>query len=306
MTLSNIITFDLLSHYDSKLKQWIKNLKASLTEDGLMAKEDFAKLSNIETGAQANVLEGVLVNGSNLVIDANKKVNIEVPTDFYSKGEVDAKDTSVLENVLGKLWSNKKGDNTGNFQTKYEHQDGSYAQMWNESDGGGSQYYNKESNVISYVGVNNGAGNDVYAQIYAKNKVTNTGVRINVTPTGAYYNVTNGINNDPRYEIATKGDIIAVQGEVPSNLSEFTNDANFLTATEIEQRISAALTSVITYKGSVATVEDLPSENVNNGDMYNVQGSDHNYIYNGEGWDIMAPIITIETATEAQIESLFA
>ena len=68
-----------------------------------------------------------MVNGSNLVIDANKKVNIEVPTDFYSQGEVDAKDTSVLENILGKLWSNKKGDNTGNFQTKYEHVDGSYA-----------------------------------------------------------------------------------------------------------------------------------------------------------------------------------
>ena len=306
MTLSNIITFDLLSHYDSKLKQWIKNLKASLSQDGLMSKEDYEKLSNIEVGSQANVLEGVLVNGTNLTIDANKKVNIEVPTDFYTQGEVDAKDTSILENILGKLWSNKKGDNTGNFQTKYEHANGSYASMWNESDGGGAQYFNKDENVISYIGVNDGAGNDIYAQIYAKNKANNTGVRINVTPTGAYYNVMNGISTDARYEIATKGDIVAVQGEIPTNLSSFTNDANFLTATEIENRISTALTSAVVYKGSVADVANLPTENVKNGDMYNVQNSDYNYVYNGTGWDIVAPIINIETATEAQIESLFA
>jgi hypothetical protein len=81
--------------------------------------------------------------------------------------------------------------------------------MWNESDGGGAQYFNKQANVVSYIGVNDGADN-LYAQIYAKNKATNTGVRINVTPNGAYYNVTNSINMDPSYEIATKGDIVAV------------------------------------------------------------------------------------------------
>jgi hypothetical protein len=66
-----------------------------------------------------------------------------------------------------------------------------------------------------------------------------------------------------------------------------------LTETEIDTKISTALTSAVTYRGSVATVNDLPTENLKVGDLYNVNDSDYNYIYNGEGWDITAPIINI-------------
>ena len=303
MTLSNIITFDLLSSYDGKLKNWIKNLKASLTQDGLLSKEDYQKIQDIESNAQVNVLEGVSVNGTNLTPDANKRVNIEVPTDFYTQSEVDAKDTAILENVLGRIWSNKKADGSGNFQTKFENANGSYAQIWNESDGGGTQYFNKDTNVLSFVGVNNGAGNNIYAQIYAKDKTTNTGVRINVTPTGAYYNVKNGIDVSPEYEIATKGDIVAVQGEIPTTLSAFTNDMTFLTSAEIDAKIATATTAAVVYKGSVPTYDELPTD-AGIGHMYNVIDSDYNYIWNGTEWDPSA-MLKIETATEAQIASLF-
>lgn len=39
------------------------------------------KLAQIEAGAEVNVIEGVQKNGVDLVVDANKKVNVTVPTD---------------------------------------------------------------------------------------------------------------------------------------------------------------------------------------------------------------------------------
>ena len=43
MTISDIITFDLLSRYDGKIKNWIRALKATTTQDGLMSKEDIIR-----------------------------------------------------------------------------------------------------------------------------------------------------------------------------------------------------------------------------------------------------------------------
>lgn len=251
MTISDVITFDLLSYYDGKLKGWIEN-------------------------------------------------------NYSSKDETDTKDAAVLQKVFGKLWSNVNGDDNGYFQTKYQHADGSYAQMWNESDGGGSQYFNKSSNILSYVGVNDGSFGGIYSQIYAVDKNSKTGVRINITPSGAFYNVGGAIDLDPSKEIATKGDITEVfLDELPTNLSAFTNDADFITSSDVDTKINNALTSAVVYKGSVATFDELPTENQKVGDMYDIQDSDYNYIWNGTEWDSTSKLITFEFATTAEIDSLF-
>jgi hypothetical protein len=52
---------------------------ASANADGLMSSSDFTKLSGIATGAEANVLESVSVNGTALPI-TNKGVDVTVPT----------------------------------------------------------------------------------------------------------------------------------------------------------------------------------------------------------------------------------
>lgn len=64
--------------------------------------------------------------------------------------------------------------------------------IFNEKSGGGAQFVNTVKNTISFVGVNN--GNDgVFVQIYSKDKASNTGARLNVSPSGIYY--TNGKTN---------------------------------------------------------------------------------------------------------------
>jgi len=53
---------------------------ATTSADGLMSSTDKTKLNGIDTGAEVNVLEGVQVNGTDLTIDSNKKVNIPLAT----------------------------------------------------------------------------------------------------------------------------------------------------------------------------------------------------------------------------------
>lgn len=45
-------------------------------DDGLMSSEDKYKLNNVAAGAQVNLLEGIQIDGTDVVIDSNKKANI--------------------------------------------------------------------------------------------------------------------------------------------------------------------------------------------------------------------------------------
>ena len=56
----------------------IKMAVASSAQTGAMSAADKAKLDGIEADADVNVLEGVQVNGSDLTVDGNKKVNVTV------------------------------------------------------------------------------------------------------------------------------------------------------------------------------------------------------------------------------------
>ena len=122
--------------------------------------------------------------------------------------------TTYVDDELAKKMDKNDIWKNGVFDTTKTNADGSYAHMWNESDGGGSQYFNKTADMISYVGVNDGGPTGIAVQIYSKIKSTNSGVRINVNSNKAYYTVGNntnpdgGVANDGR-EIAVKEDITA-------------------------------------------------------------------------------------------------
>lgn len=85
---------------------------------------------------------------------------------------------------------------------------------------------------------------------------------------------------------------------IPRKTSDLNNDSGFITnstdtltnyykksetynKTEIDSKIS----SVYKYKGSVASYEDLPSEDLTIGDVYNVETDGSNYAWNGVTWD---------------------
>jgi hypothetical protein len=155
--------------------------------------------------------------------------------DVYSKTEADAKfitehqdlseyakssdvasaDTSVLQNILGRIWTKKTPNPAdGHFYTKLNTAKG-YSLLFNESDGGGSQF--RDDKTISYVGVNDGGENTstgIFAQIYSKNISTNEGARLNINPSGMFYGVGASTPIDVAHELAVKGDIPSVEGLV--------------------------------------------------------------------------------------------
>lgn len=140
---------------------------------------------------------------------------------------------TVYENIMSKIWSNTKQDSSGYFTTRLVNADNSYAQIFNESDGGGAMFYKKSKNIISFVGVNDGDGDGICVQIYSKYKddvedpnnpgtyseIKNNGARLNVNPNGIYY--TKGTNltatgGTANSELAVKGDVKALRDKIVS------------------------------------------------------------------------------------------
>lgn len=134
-----------------------------------------------------------------------------------TKEEVTESSNEVLTNILGRIWTNTGKEESGNFDTSYKHADGSYARIWNETDGGGSQYYNSNKDTLSFVGVND--GNDgIHVQIYSKKKSTNVGARLNATPDGIFYGVGNSASIAPENELVVKKDITEVNTNLEAEI----------------------------------------------------------------------------------------
>lgn len=121
-------------------------------------------------------------------------------------GSVDESDyLTEHQDISGKIDRNELFKN-GVFTTTNTNSRGSIAKIWNESDGGGTQFTDNSSNVVSFVGVNEGSQDgDIYVQIYSKNKSNNNGVRLNFNPNGAFYTVGTKKTWTDDDEIATVG-----------------------------------------------------------------------------------------------------
>lgn len=114
---------------------------------------------------------------------------------------------SEHQDISGKIDRTELFSN-GVFTTKKVNSRGSTAQIWNESDGGGTLFDDATTGIKSFVGVNEGSQDkDIYVQIYSKTKSTNNGVRLNFNPTGAYYTVGSSTTYGSDDELVTKATI---------------------------------------------------------------------------------------------------
>ena len=157
-------------------------------------------------------------------------------------GGVDISGLATKEEVSEKLDADKVWNkNADYFQTKYNGNNGSYAMLWNESDGGGSQYRNAPADIISYVGTNDGNADGICVQIYSKYKdgttgTKNSGTRLNVNPNKIYY--TKGTNTDTNggsedNELAVKADIPDVSTKLEKS-DVFKNDVLYVKQTDAD------------------------------------------------------------------------
>lgn len=68
--------------------------------------------------------------------------------------------------------------------------------------------------------------------------------------------------------------------------SDAENEAKFVKNTSLDSLINNKLTAVYTYKGSIASVDLLPTEGNKVGDVYDVADG-MNYAWNGSKWDAL-------------------
>lgn len=89
----------------------------------------------------------------------------------------------------------------------------------------------------------------------------------------------------------------AVNVVVPTKVSDLSDAGNYA--------LKSDLTNVYKYKGSVASVSALPASGNTAGDVYNVEDTDMNYAWNGSEWDPLGELFSIESITNAEIDTMF-
>lgn len=284
------------------LKASQSNLEAYMSATDTKVSELEEKIGNVPT--KVSELENDLgfqneaqVDGKiKEAIDAIPEVDLEP---YATKEEVTESSNEVLTNILGRIWTNTDKEESGNFDTSYKHADGSYARIWNETDGGGSQYYNSNKDTLSFVGVND--GNDgIHVQIYSKKKSTNVGARLNATPDGIFYGVGNSASIAPENELVVKKDITEVNTNLEAKIearstadTQLQNDlqveattareaekanadaivAEVSRATEKEAEIEANLASAVKFTTSTYEGRDKKVITLDNDELINARSN---------------------------------
>lgn len=68
--------------------------------------------------------------------------------------------------------------------------------------------------------------------------------------------------------------------------------------------LKSDLTAVYRFKGSVATVDDLPISGMEVGDVWNVEDTNMNYGWTGEFWDPLGMTLVVEPISDEAIDSI--
>lgn len=250
-------------------------------------------VSQLIRNSEANTKEYVDSQVSvieNLIPDKVSELENDVPyltehqslENYPTKAEMQTADNEAKKDVLKRIWSKPTDPDNGYFYSKYTKNDGSYALVFNESDGGGVQFYNKSLNSLQFVGVNDGS-DGVYTQIYAKNKTTNIGARLASSPSGMFY--TNGKANGSY----TANDELITKGNLNDAVSVKANSADVYTKAEIDSKLTASMH----FKGTKNTYNDLPKTDNAVGDMWNILTTGDNYAWDGSNWDKLSETIDL-------------
>lgn len=269
--------------YELVVKKDIQSLNSDLTDfitDNYYtgSKVDELLLSETESRTSADETLDTKIDTVKTEIETELE-DCYKKTETYNKTEIDNKDTDTEKRVLGRIWSNVNSPENGYFTTKYKHNNNSYALLFNESDGGGSQYFNSLANTISYVGTNNGgtSSSDINVQLYSLDNDTKSGTRLNVNTQGIFYvKGAKGQGNPEGRELAVKADITSLSSTIETAL----------------ETINTKLESIFHYKGSVANIDSLPNDN-EVGDVYNIESDGHNVAWNGGSWDKLSETIDL-------------
>lgn len=235
---------------------------ATASNNGLLSSSDFSKLAGIESGADQNVIEVVKVNNSALTPDANKAVNITVPTK-----------TSDITNDSGFITTSDIPEGAA-ASTTVPKMNGTAAVGTELAFARGDHVHPSDTTKVDKV---NGKG------LSTNDYTTAEKEKLAGIAAGAEVNVQSDWN-------ATTGDAAILNK--PTTLAGY-GITDAMTASEIESAINTAITSVFSYKGTKATVSALPSSGNTVGDVWHVTADGGEYVWNGTAWQELGSAIDL-------------
>lgn len=285
------------------------------------------KLSGIETGAEVNIIESVKVNGTALTPDADRAVDVTVPTaltDLTNDGNFvqDASYVHTDNNYTSTEKSKLAGIESGaevNVQSD-----------WSQSDNTADDFIkNKPTNVSDFT---NDAGYITSAAVpvaatadplmdgtAAVGSSAKWAKEDHVHPTDTSRASQSDLEAlDSRVDTA-EDDIDALEGRMDtaegaiSDLSSGKADAATtlagygITDAYTKTEIDAKIASVFDFKGTKATVADLPATGNKTGDVWHVTADSSEYVWNGTSWEELGFTVSLTGyATESWVQSYAA
>lgn len=99
---------------------------------------------------------------------------------------------------------------------------------------------------------------------------------------------------------------VGTDGRVTAGTNPTTIAGYGITDAYTKSEIDTKLTSGMHYKGSVATVSQLPASGNEVGDFYNVTATGENYAWDGSAWDLTGSIVDLQAITNAEIDVIVA
>lgn len=235
---------------------------ATASNDGLMSSSDFSKLQTIENSAEENIIETIKVNNTALTPDANKAVNITVPTK-----------TSDITNDSGYITTADIPEGAA-ASTTVPKMDGTASIGTELAFARGDHVHPSDTTKVDKEAGKGLSSNDYTTE--EKNKLAGI-------TAGAQPNVQSDWN-------ATTGDAAILNK--PTTLAGY-GITDAMTAEEIEQAINTSIASVFSYKGTKATVSALPATGNNTGDVWHVTADNGEYVWNGSAWQELGSAVDL-------------
>lgn len=138
---------------------------------------------------------------------------------------------------------------------------------------------------------------DVYTRhdVYTKEETCSKEEILKIANESGKVKTVNGNEPDDNGNVVIDIPVMPEIPEIPTKVSQLVNDSNFITEhQDLSEYVKKNdISNVYKYIGSVENYSSLPSNNVNIGDVYNVEENGQNYAWNGTEWDSLGSIVDL-------------
>lgn len=303
------LDYNGLAYLWEKIKSLVSTKQDAESGKGLSTNDyttdEKTKLANIASGAQVNVLEGIQKNGNTVTI-TNKIANIEVPTKtsditndsgYITSSDVpSAATTAPLMDgtaAVGSATTWAKADHVHPVDTSRASASdlntlSGRVDTVEEAIGSGGSVDSKISTAIQQLDSSIAStSNQAIASVTVEDGVITGSTKITV-PTNNNQ-LTNGAGYQTASDVAT---LISGKADSSTTLGGY-GITDAYTKTEVDNAISASITTVMDYKGTKATVDALPATGNKNGDVWHVTADGGEYAWDGNDWQELGTTVDL-------------